>query len=100
MVKRALCLSHSSVSPRAIARCLLSCAHSCNCAVSQSCPFVLNLERYHNNQGYDQWPGGFFMEVLVHADSSHPFWQTDLLVVLDFSPVRARATPSSFNFQS
>ena len=32
------------------------------------------------------------MEVLVHADSSHPFWQTDLLVVLDFSPVRARDT--------
>ena len=62
----------------------------CNCAVTEACPFVLNLERYHNNQGYDQWPGGFYLEVLVHATPDHPFWQSDLLVVMDFSSVRAQ----------
>ena len=31
-------------------------------------------------QGYDQWPGGFYLEILVHATPEHKFWQTDLLV--------------------
>ena len=30
----------------------------CNCNLATAdCPFALNLERFHNNQGYDQWPG-------------------------------------------
>ena len=52
------------------------------------CPFALNIERYSNDKGYDKWPGGFYIEVLVHADERHPFWESDLLVVVDFAPHR------------
>ena len=54
---------------------------------SSDCPFELNVERYNTGgSGYDHWPGGFFIEVLVHANPQHRFWKTEDLVVVDFAP--------------
>lgn len=56
---------------------------------TDDCPFELNVERYNTGgQGYDHWPGGFFVEVLVHATPQHRFWSTEDLVVIDFTPHR------------
>jgi hypothetical protein len=53
---------------------------------AEDCPFALNLDRYNNDKGYDQWPGGFYIEIAVEATPKHRFWQSDLLVVVDMAP--------------
>ena len=48
------------------------------------CPFEINAERLEDPAGHDRWPGGFYLEILVHATALHPIWSSDLFVDLLF----------------
>ena len=46
------------------------------------CPFALNTERF-GSPG-DQWPGGFFVEVVIRESPTAAFWERHTTVEVKF----------------
>ena len=49
---------------------------------AQDCPFSLNQERWGSQS--DRWPGGFFVEVLMHGEPGYSFWERHMMVEVAF----------------